>query len=211
MKGLITKSLALLCAGSSLIGMVGCETYRHLVDPCYPERYAYESRQSVQAVLGAQVNNGHVLEQTVWNYHFEAGTDKLTPGGQQHLAYLARRRPTPDPKLFLQTAYDLSYDPAKADKFVTDRTDLDNKRMQSMQKYLNVQTAGRPMTFEVAVHDPSTVGMAATPVQQVIQRHYTNFQGAMGPSGGVSGSSSSSSSSGSTSGSSSSGSSSSSR
>ncbi len=57
-----------------------------------------------------------MLDQTVWNYHFEPGTDKLTPGGLEHLAYLARRRPYPDPVVFLQTAQDVAYDPARRTK-----------------------------------------------------------------------------------------------
>jgi hypothetical protein len=185
MKGFITKSVALALVGNGLLGLTGCETYRELVDPCYPERYAFQARQSVQSILAAQTNNGHVLDQTVWNYHFESGTDKLTPAGQQHLTYLARRRPAPDPKVYLQTAHDVSYDPANPDKFANDRTDMDNKRILAVQRYLNAQTAGRPTTFDIAVHDPSPVGLAATPVGNTIQRHYGNFQGAMSPSAGV--------------------------
>ena len=74
--------------------------YRDLVDPCYPERYNYQARQEVVASYTPQVQNGHVLDQTVWNYDFEAGTDRLTGGGLEHLAYLARRRPQPDPVVY---------------------------------------------------------------------------------------------------------------
>ena len=45
--------------------------------------------------MAPQMINGHVLDQGVYDEHFEAGTDKLTPGGQEHLKYLARRRPQP--------------------------------------------------------------------------------------------------------------------
>src|SRR5438309_2350326 len=109
MKGFITTKLAAgIMAGVALSG--GCETYRSIVDPCYPQRYEYAARQEVLAAIAPQINNGHVLDQTVWNYHFEAGTDKLTPGGLEHLAYLARRRPTPDPVVYVQTAQDIAYD-----------------------------------------------------------------------------------------------------
>jgi len=183
MKGLITKTAALACLGSGLLALAGCGTYRDLVDPCYPERYAFQARQSVQSTLAAQVNNGHVLDQTVWNHYFEAGTDKLTPGGQTHLAYLARRRPQPDTKIYLQTAQDVAYDAEKVEKFVNDRAELDSKRTQAVQKYLNAQTAGRPVTFEVAVHDPSGVGLPAVGVNQAVLKHYGNYQGMMSPSG----------------------------
>ena len=55
----------------------------------------------------AQVHNGHVLDQTVWNSHFEPGTDHLTAGGLAHLDYLARRRPAPDTTVFLEVAKDV--------------------------------------------------------------------------------------------------------
>ena len=71
--------------------------------------------------IAPQVSNGHVLDQTVWNYDFEPGTDKLTGGGLEHLAYLARRRPQPDPMVYLQTAQDVAYDPASPDKLAATR------------------------------------------------------------------------------------------
>ena len=68
-----------------------------------------------------QVNNGQVLDQTIWNYHFEPGTDRLTAGGLEHLAYIARRRPHPDTAVYLQTAQDVAYDPASPDKLAETR------------------------------------------------------------------------------------------
>ena len=85
-----------------------------LYDRCYPQRYNNLAQREVNLGMTGQVQNGHVLDQTVWNYHFEAGTDRLTEGGQIHLAYLARRRPVPDPCLFLQTAHDVVYDAAQS-------------------------------------------------------------------------------------------------
>src|SRR5947209_13330680 len=161
MKGLISTRLAAVCLTGGLTLSGGCHTYRDLVDPCYPERYEYAARQEVHAALAPQVNNGHVLDQTVWNYHFELGTDKLTPGGLQHLAYLARRRPCPDPIVYLQTAQDVSYDPTASDKFAETRAGLDNRRIQAIQSYLNAQTTGRRVSFDVLVHDRSEVGIAA--------------------------------------------------
>src|SRR5437867_1886311 len=95
MKGFITRTVTVLCAGSGLALAGGC-WYRDIVDPCYPQRYEFVARQEVGAAFAPQVFNGHVLDQTIWNYQFEGGTDKLTPGGMEHLAYLARRRPFPD-------------------------------------------------------------------------------------------------------------------
>src|SRR5579864_9099990 len=112
MKGFILKTLAVVSAGGGLAVSVGCNGYRDIVDPCYPQRYEFASRTEVATALAPQVFNGHVLDQTIWNYQFEPGTDKLTPGGMEHLAYLARRRPYPDAMIYLQTAQDIPYDPA---------------------------------------------------------------------------------------------------
>jgi len=180
MKGLIKRTLATLC----LSGAWGCYCYDELVDPCYPERYNAMARQETNAAFGPQVDNGHVLDQTVWNSHFEAGGDKLTVGGQEHLAYLARRRPYPDPRIFLQTANDVAYDPAAPEKYANARADLNEKRVQSIQRFLNAHLSGRPVTFNVEVHDPAEVGMAAAPVGIAIQKRNLGAQGVMKPFSG---------------------------
>jgi hypothetical protein len=186
MKGLITKGMAAMCLASGFTLSGGCHGYRDLVDPCYPERYEYAARQEVIAAIAPQVNNGHVLDQTVWNSHFEAGTDKLTAGGLEHLAYLARRRPCPDPMVYLQTAQDIRYDPAAPEKLAEARTSLDNRRIQAIQNYLNADTAGRHVSFEVLVHDPSEVGIAALPANIAVLQMYSGSRGNL-PSGGGAG------------------------
>src|SRR5262245_14901920 len=118
MKGLIKYTTA-LCLGGGLAMSTGCNAYRDCVDPCWPERYQYEARQPVLHAFAAQAHNGHVLDQTVWNYQFEPGSDKLTPGGMDHLVYLARRRPCPDSKVYLQTAHDIAYNPDAPDQLVS--------------------------------------------------------------------------------------------
>src|SRR4051794_20398286 len=104
MNGLIMRAVAAACLGTGLAALGGCKLYDAFVDPCYPQRYDAQSRASVESAFATQAANGHVLDQTVWNWHFEAGTDKLTLGGQQYLAHLARKRPQPDPRLWIQTA-----------------------------------------------------------------------------------------------------------
>src|SRR5436190_10542527 len=66
-----------------------------LYDRCYPQRYNNLSARAVNRTFAPQVQNGHVLDQTVWKHFFEVGTDKLTPGRQDQRAYVARRRPAP--------------------------------------------------------------------------------------------------------------------
>src|SRR5207302_10413450 len=64
-----------------------------LVDPCWPERYNYAARCEVNAAMAPQVQNGHILDQTVYDSMFECGTDRLHKAGIDHLIYLAERRP----------------------------------------------------------------------------------------------------------------------
>ncbi len=177
MNGLIMRTLALACLGTGLTVLGGCRLYDKLVDPCYPERYNAQARQSVECAFATQAANGHVLDQTIWNSHFEAGTDKLTVGGQLYVAHLARRRPHPDPKLWVQTAHDLTYDPANPEKLVNARAELDGKRVQAVERFLQSETAGRPQSWSVGVHDPGEVDLAAVPVQTSIAKHYANAQG----------------------------------
>src|SRR5436305_105569 len=86
------------------LGSVGCvhndggkgvagDAYRKWGDPCYPERYNHMARAEVLAPFAQQVYNGHVLNQTIYNWYFEAGTDKLTPAGIEKLNSIARTRP----------------------------------------------------------------------------------------------------------------------
>src|SRR5262245_31903311 len=102
MKGFITRGVLVVCGAHGLAVASGCLAYDDLVDPCWPERYNKMARDEMRASAAPQVQNGHVLDQTVWNYQFEPGTDRLTPGGMDHLTYLVQRRPSPDAQLYLQ-------------------------------------------------------------------------------------------------------------
>ena len=111
MKGFIPRTaLGLALCLSSL---AGCAYYREIVDPCWMERYDFQARSSVNEMNNAQAYNGHVLDQTIWNYDFEhdpktgAPTDVLNPAGIERLKYLSRRRPVADCRLYLATAQDL--------------------------------------------------------------------------------------------------------
>jgi hypothetical protein len=192
MKGFITRTLTVTC-GAALLATAGCYgTYDNLVDPCYPWRYAHEAREEVNELSGAQIHNGHILDQTVWNWMFEPGTDRLTPGGLDHLNYLVRRRPYPDCTIFLQTALDIDYSPAAPEKFVEWRCDLDAKRVAAVQKYLTAAAAGRHVDWQVAVIDPGDPGISAIPANISIQKMYIGASGvltgggtaAAGPTGG---------------------------
>jgi hypothetical protein len=181
MNGFIRKAVLAACGTA---GALGCYGYRDLVDVCYPVRYNYMARDEVNCAMAPQVQNGHVLDQTIWNYFFEPGTDRLTPLGLDRLAYLARRRPCPDPNLWLQTAQDIIYDPAAPEKMAEAREDLDKKRCNAVQCFLVQQTAGRPMSFHIAVHDPAEVGLSAVPVNLSVLQMYYRFKGGLLNQGG---------------------------
>ncbi|MBX7104056.1 MAG: hypothetical protein K1X57_08235 [Gemmataceae bacterium] len=176
MNRVISKTLAATTLASGLAA-TGCTNLGKCIDPCYPERYIASARSSVTAAFAPQVQNGHILDQTVWNYHFETGKDELTAGGRDHLDGLVRRRPSPDPRVFIATARDLVYDAGNPDKFVELRRDLDEKRAIAVQKYLAAQTAGRPMQFEMVVHDPSDVGQHAYPTNRSILLNHNTTTG----------------------------------
>jgi hypothetical protein len=170
--------------GAALAGPLlssGCYHYQNCVDPCWPERYNSKARQEVVAAFAPQVQNGHALDQTLYNSAFKDGTAELTPGGMDQLDTLIRRRPSPDPRIFLATARDktLIYDPEHPDKFVQARSELDAARVAAIQRYLGAQTAGRPMNFEVVVHDPMPVGDHADPVNRSIRLYHNASVGSL--------------------------------
>jgi hypothetical protein len=181
MKGFIAKTVTAVALSGGALGMVnGCH-YRDLVDPCYPQRYEYAARMEVNQALAPQVRNGHILEQTVWNYEFEPGSPKLTPGGMEHLAYLARRRPTPDTCIYLQVAEppDVTFDPKAPEKYAETRAKLDNDRIVAIQSYLGAETAGRNLAFTVVVHDPAEVGLSGLTVQRTMTANQAAFEGVL--------------------------------
>jgi hypothetical protein len=176
MNGFAARAVSTLCALSG-IAALGCYTWGDLVDPCYPQRYEFAARQEVKQAFCPQVQNGHILDQTVWNYHFEPGTATLTAAGFEHLSYLARRRPCPDPTIYLQVAQDIAYEPSKFAEFVEARNTLDTKRAQAVQDFLTAETTGRNLTFNVVRHDPPEDGMSAVPQGVSVRLFQLSAQG----------------------------------
>jgi hypothetical protein len=160
-------------------GPIG-DHWRNWNDPCYPERYQAAARQPIVAAFGQQVLNGHVLNQTLWNYYFDFGTDVLTPAGIEKLNSLVRTRPAPDPRIYIQTARDLpaNTDPVKIPEI---RTDLDARRAESIRKYLASQPSFAPVAYEVFVHDAAVPSINA---EMGLRAYLGSFQGYRG---GVSG------------------------
>jgi hypothetical protein len=196
MNGFITRSTIglILCAGMSTL--VGCNCYRDLVDPCWPERYDSMARHSVRDMAFVQTEKGHILDQTIWNWMFEVDpktgfvTDRLNGAGIEQLKYISRHLPAPDGQLFLQTAQDISYVNGIApDRLVAQRTDLNERRIASIQRFLATQSVLHPASYTVAIHDFAPPGLPAnpiagtkvppTPIQGAYQKLEDNFQGKM--------------------------------
>src|SRR5207237_4098769 len=97
------------------------------------------------------------------------GTARLTVAARAQRDTRVRRRPFPDPRIFLATARDFSYDAGNPEAYDRVRRDLDNRRSVAVQKYLSAQTAGRPTAFEIVLHDPVPTYEAADPVNRSIR------------------------------------------
>jgi hypothetical protein len=204
MKGFIPRTV--LGLGLSLVTLAGCAGYREIVDPCWPARYDAMARQSVNDVCNAQASNGHILDQTLWNYHFEhkpsgEATDQLNAAGIERLKLISRRRPAPDTHIFLATAQDIP-DLARMapEKAFAERKGLNERRLAAIHRYLAIQ-AGTAVAYNIEIHDPAEVGIAAMPItgspptgqpRQVIgayQKYQSGFDGVL-PNAAASGGSS---------------------
>jgi hypothetical protein len=178
------------------ISAIGCQSTRmqdatdHCVDPCWPQRYNAAARELVLAPFATQVANGEIISQTIWNYHFETASDKLTPAGIEVLDTIVRKRPSPDASVFVQTARDIPYDAAKADQFAGDRAALDAKRIASVQKYLSVQAAAKGTNFTVLALDPADPAFYARYPGNAIQQLPGQYRPTLNMSGGLGGGSS---------------------
>ena len=182
---------ALVMAGG--LASVGCAARggagdggrgRNWIDPSWPDRYNYAARQAVIAPFAQQVANGHFTNQTIWNWYFEPGTDKLNGAGMEKLDSIARTTPNPDTKLFLQAARDLGVTPENTDRIVALRDDLTAKRAAAIQRYMATQP-GPTVLYEVSVVDMPTPGIYAPFATQAFRGQTRGYQG--GVSGGAGG------------------------
>jgi hypothetical protein len=186
------KAAAAACAVAGGFGSVGCHStdtgrrdpiddrWAGYVDPCWPERYNWVAQQEVLSPFAIHTANGEIIDATLFTYHFEPGTDRLNPAGMERLDYLARKRPAPPARLYLQTARDLAYDPAAPDKMVAARDDLNAHRAAAIQRYLASSTAGRPLTFDIQVIDPADISFKAEGPANAVRGWPSRFQSGIG-------------------------------
>jgi hypothetical protein len=190
---------ALVAGGTGSIGCVhtgqpagegaagGGAIYRSFVDPCWPERYNMQARAEVLAPFAQQVNNGQVLNQTIWNWYFEPGTDKLTPAGRIKLDSIAQTRPAPDTRLYLQAARDVAVTNENVDKVGALRDELTVKRAAAVQKYMTTQPAiGNAFAYEIFVHDAPTAGIPADFAAAAYRGQSQGYRGGIGGAAGAS-------------------------
>jgi hypothetical protein len=188
MNRILKATLVAVVVSGGLIGCVnrpGVEArYNNVVDPCWPERYNYQAREAVLYPFEQQATNGHTMDQTVWNYHFDAGTATLNAAGREKLDQLARRRGCPDGKIFLQTARDLAYDAKNPNKLVMERSKLDVARGDAILAYMGTQPTAQTMRFEVQPIDPVDPSInsqgPATAVRGLPSQYQSTVTGAVG-------------------------------
>jgi hypothetical protein len=169
MNGFITKLVSGTCLSAGLISLVGCTHYRDIVDPCWPQRYNSIAQHNTRDMLNAQSDKGHVLDQTVWNWHFEADpktgapTDRLNGAGIETLKLISRHMPSPDYLVYLQNAQDVPFVAGIApDILVGQRSQLNERRIQAIQTFLTTQSAAHGGgAYHIAVHDFAPTGNPA--------------------------------------------------
>ncbi|MFO0846189.1 MAG: hypothetical protein U0797_28065 [Gemmataceae bacterium] len=171
---------------TSGLDLTGYNNYG-LYDRCWFQRYTNLAHRAVNRAMAPQVQNGHVLDQTVWNHMFEPGSDLLNPLGQAHLQYVSRRRPEVDRTVYLATAMDLQYDPACPERYAGARQELDSLRVAAVQKYLVALNAGRCSDFQVLLHDPADPSIATQGPAFSVQQMYSRFRGGLVGAGGGAG------------------------
>lgn len=185
-----------LCLVPMSLTITGCFGYRDVIDPYYPKRYNVDARNSVRTALAPQVSNGNVLDQTVWDFHFETGKPELNAMGKDHLKRLARRRPVAQEVIFLQVAQN-------PDEKVNNK-ELNMARSENIKAYMTKISQDKVHPeFQVVLHDPAEVSGSGIEAARIINGKQSGVTGVF--TNGQSGSSSGGSNTGSSGGSGSSG------
>jgi outer membrane protein OmpA-like peptidoglycan-associated protein len=169
-------------------GRQGGDCLTKCYDPCWPERYSHTARLETLQPFQAQAANGVILNNTVWNYHFVTGKDELNNAGKATLNQFVQQRPSPNPRVFLQTSRDgIAFDMNAPEKFADAQRDLNERRAKAVHNYLAAQTASRPVNFEIQVIDPSDPALTARFGVHAIGQLTNQYRGSLGSGGGAGG------------------------
>ena len=153
MKRFMKHFAAASCFGAALLTVMGCEHYRGCGDSCWtkPDNSTVYGR--VRERQNAQTDQGHKLEQVVWNSYFakdertNESTSTLNEPGREFLRHVARCQPFPDPQIWLQYPTDVT-DTNKRDQIIAERR-------IAIRKFLTTQTPlGGGEKYQIAVLDP---------------------------------------------------------
>lgn len=188
MTRMLRAALLAAVGGLAAVGCAGADRpgaqarYNDFVDPNYPVRHSYLAREAVLHPHETQAKNALIVDATIGNYQFVPGTDKLTDDGKMKLDYLARRGQCADGHLYLQTARDLSYDPANPGDLAAKRAELDGKRGQAVLAYMGAQPGGK--AYDITPLDPRDTNMSvvgpATAVRGLSNAYRSGITGAAG-------------------------------
>jgi len=183
-----TAAAVLMVSGFGSVGCVhtnhgvgGGDRYRNVVDTSWPERYNYAAREAVLAPFAQQVTNGHFQEQTLWNWYFELGSDRLHPAGLEKLDALSRNNI--DTKIYLQHAGDLPLSPDNAGKINELRAELTAKRAAAVRQYL-ASKPGAPQ-YDIAVHNGPTPGIYSFFTLSSFRGQRIGYVGSIGGASGL--------------------------
>lgn len=184
-----------LLRGSWLAGTVGVSLAGLSVGPeglaggppaarvTWPNYYTAQARHSVFRPLMDQAHNGLILDQTLWNYHWDLeAPEELHRMGMAQLDRLAKRHiyhcegPL---RLHLQVSHDVRYDPQDRRKVQEKRVELTRKRLEAVVAYMT--TTYPSIAFTISVHDPRTVGMSGQEAHIPVERHVRDARGFIPP------------------------------
>ncbi len=182
--------VAVLAAG--VLGAIGCtapnvqeEFQKVNNNNGWPERNGYLARQAVLHPFEVQQNNATVVNDVILNTYFDNGSEKLNGVGRNKLDQLARKMPSPNGSVLLQTSNDVVYDDKAPEKTVVARNDLDQKRASAVIAYLNARPASRGTAFSVQAIDIDDPTINAEGPATAVRGLRQQFRS--GISGGISG------------------------
>lgn len=137
--------------------MAGCATADHHPPKYAPDDYTQAAQHSMHQAFRLQANNGQVLDQTIWNYHFYDDSEELRPAGRAFLDRIAYHYPMRCSGLFLQSAHDITFKSDTAASYFARRQELDALRAKSVAEYLQHVAPGN--TLALQIHDKPPVGL----------------------------------------------------
>lgn len=137
--------------------LAGCATTGDCHPEYTPKIYKQAAQYSLTHAFETQANNGQVLNETIWNYHFYEDSEDLRLSGREFLDRLANNYPLRCSGLFLQSAHDIQFKPDDVDGYFARRQELNALRTKAVTDYLQHAAPGN--TLMVQIHDKPRVGL----------------------------------------------------